>query len=47
MNFAIHLHFIKGVMLGFEMVDEVDGSNWIVIDLLICRVMIEYGENDG
>ena len=47
MNFAIHFYFIKGVMLGFEMAEDVDGSNWLIVDLLICRVMIEYGENDG
>ena len=46
MNFAIHLYLIKGVMLGFEIVEEVDESNWVVIDLLVCRIMIEFGGND-
>jgi hypothetical protein len=43
MNFAIHLYLIKGVMLGFEIVEEADESNWLVIDLLICRIMFEFG----
>lgn len=46
MNFAIHLYFIKGVMLGFEIAEDVDGSNWLIVDLLICRVMVEFGGSD-
>ena len=46
MNFAIHLYFIKGVMLGFEIVEGVDGSNWVVVDLVICRIMLEFGGNE-
>lgn len=43
MNFAIYFYLIKGVMFGFEIVEEVDESNWLVIDLFICRIMIEFG----
>ena len=43
MNFAIHFYLIKGVMCGFEIVEEVGESNWLVIDLFICRIMIEFG----
>lgn len=45
MNFAIHFYLIKGVMFGFEIVEEIDKSNWVVIDLLICRIMLEFGGN--
>jgi len=38
-NWAIWLHFIKGVSLGFEIVDEGDES-FFVIDLLIIRLGI-------
>ena len=39
---AIHLYLLKGVMLGFEMVETVDNEKYIVFDLLILRVMVEY-----
>jgi len=44
-NWAIWLHLIKGVSLGFEIVDEGD-ENFFVIDLLIVRLGIVWEQND-
>jgi hypothetical protein len=36
--FSIDLHFIKGVMFGFELVTDEDFS-YFVLDLFILRIM--------
>lgn len=38
----INLYFIKGVMFGFEMADLDDEGKFIVFDLGILRIYIEY-----
>jgi hypothetical protein len=40
MNCALYIHFIKGVMLGFEMVEE--ETKMLVFDFLIVRLILEY-----
>jgi hypothetical protein len=45
MNIAISLYLIKGMAVGIEMVDLPDTS-FLVIDLAIVRVMIEFLSND-
>lgn len=42
MNFAISFYLLTGVMLGFEFVVTEDGERYLVIDLLIARILIEY-----
>lgn len=42
MNFAVNLYLIKGFMIGFEMADLGDDEKYIVFDLGILRVYIEY-----
>jgi hypothetical protein len=43
-NWAVFLHLIKGVSLGFEIVDE-DSESFFVIDLLIVRIGIAWEPN--
>ena len=45
MNWAIHLHLIKGCCLGFEIVDETEDSWFFVIDLFIVRIGVEIENN--
>ena len=40
MNYALYIHFIKGVMLGIEFVEE--DVKMVVLDLLIVRLILEY-----
>lgn len=47
MNFAVHFYLIKGAMIGFELVEDVDGSNWLVIDLFCCRFMVEFNGEEN
>lgn len=42
----LSLYFIKGFMVGFEMVDSDDYGKFIVIDLGILRLYLEYGIED-
>ena len=39
----LSLYFIKGFMLGFEMVDSDDYGKFVVLDLGILRIYLEYG----
>jgi hypothetical protein len=39
---SINLYFIKGFMIGFEMVDTEDYGRNVVFDLGILRIFIEY-----
>lgn len=39
----LSLYFIKGFMLGFEMVDSDDYGKFVVLDLGIVRLYLEYG----
>lgn len=39
----LSLYFIKGFMVGFEMVDSDDYGKFIVLDLGILRIYLEYG----
>ena len=41
MNWAVWVYLIKGVSLGFEIVDE-GGENFFVIDLFILRIGLEF-----
>lgn len=41
---SVNLYWIKGVMLGFELVD-CEYGNFFVLDLLIARIYIEF-DND-
>jgi hypothetical protein len=43
-NWALFLHLIKGVSLGFEIVEDGDES-FFVIDLLIVRLGIAWEPN--
>lgn len=45
MNLAISLYLIKGMAVGIEIVDLPD-TTFLVIDLAILRVMIEFPPND-
>lgn len=40
---SISLYLIKGFMVGFEMVDSEDYGKFVVFDLGILRIYIEYG----
>jgi len=40
-SWAIHLYLIKGVCLGFEIVDGEDINTFLIIDLFIVRIGIE------
>lgn len=40
---SVSLYLIKGFMLGFEMVDSDDYGKFVVFDLGILRIYIEYG----
>jgi hypothetical protein len=40
-NGALYIHFIKGVMLGIEFVEE-EEIKMVVLDLLIVRLILEY-----
>jgi len=40
MNCSLYIHFIKGVMLGIEFVEE--EVKMVVLDLLIVRLILEY-----
>jgi len=40
-NWAIHAYLLKGVCLGFEIVDGKDINTFFIIDLLIIRIGIE------
>ena len=44
MNYAIFFHLIKGVSLGFEIVDDGEES-FFVLDLLIVRIGIAWEPN--
>jgi hypothetical protein len=39
---SINLYLIKGVMFGFEMVETEDYERFVVFDLGILRIYIEY-----
>jgi len=39
----LSLYFIKGFMVGFEIVDSDDYGKFIVLDLGILRLYLEYG----
>ena len=39
---SINIYFIKGFMIGFEMVDLEDDGKFLVVDLGILRVYVEY-----
>jgi len=39
----LSLYFIKGFMVGFEMVDSDDYGKFVVLDLGILRIYLEYG----
>lgn len=39
---SINLYLIKGVMFGFEMVETEDNERFVVFDLGILRIYIEY-----
>jgi len=39
---SINLYLIKGVMFGFEMVETEELEQFIVVDLGIRRIYIEY-----
>ena len=41
-DFSVHLYFIKGFMIGFEMADLDEEGKFIVFDLGIARIYIEY-----
>jgi len=43
-NWAVFLHLIKGVSLGFEIVEE-DGESFFIIDILIVRIGIAWEPN--
>lgn len=38
---ACYFNFITGVMLGFELAED-DESNFLIIDLFIVQIMIEW-----
>ena len=42
MDFSINLYLIKGFMFGFEMIELEDDEKYIVVDLGIVRVYMEY-----
>lgn len=42
----LSLYFIKGFMLGFEMVNSDDYGKFVVVDLGIVRFYLEYGIED-
>ena len=39
---TLSLYFIKGFMVGFEMVDSDDYGKFVVLDLGIIRLYLEY-----
>lgn len=39
----LSLYFIKGFMVGFEMVNSDDYGKFVVLDLGILRIYLEYG----
>jgi hypothetical protein len=43
---TLNLYFIKGFMVGFEMVDSDDYGKFIVLDLGIIRLYLEYNIED-
>ena len=43
---SINLYLIKGFMLGFEMVDSDDYGKFVVLDLGIVRLYLEYDIKD-
>jgi len=43
---TLNLYFIKGFMVGFEMVDSDDYGKFIVLDLGIIRLYLEYDIED-
>lgn len=43
---TLNLYFIKGFMVGFEMVDSDDYGKFIVLDLGIIRLYLEYAIED-
>jgi len=42
----LSLYWIKGVMLGIEFVDSEDYGKFVVLDLGIVRLFLEYGIED-
>jgi len=40
-SWAIHLYFLKGVCLGFEIVDGENTNTFFIIDLFIIRIGLE------
>lgn len=42
---SVNLYFLKGVMLGFELIDCEYGK-YLVIDLLIARIYIEFDDEE-
>lgn len=38
----LSLYFIKGFMVGFELVDSDDYGKFVVVDLGILRIYLEY-----
>lgn len=43
---SVNLYFIKGVMFGFEFVDSPDYGKFLVLDLLIARIYIEFDTDE-
>jgi hypothetical protein len=43
---TLSLYFIKGFMVGFEMVDSDDYGKFVVLDLGIIRLYLEYDIED-
>lgn len=41
---SVNLYFIKGAMVGFEMID-CDYGKFLVIDLFIARIYIEFDQD--
>ena len=42
----LSLYFIKGFMVGFELVNSEDYGKFVVLDLGIVRLYLEYGIED-
>lgn len=43
---SLSLYFIKGFMVGFEMVNSDDYGKFVVLDLGIIRLYLEYDIED-
>lgn len=44
----VNLSFISGVMAGFEFVEDEDaGVTYLVIDLFIVRILLDWSEDDS